>query len=165
MLLDLHFLSSCLCKYKHSVLFRSIRLGDQHTENFSGSPVKAKCMNTSGYPAILAVTIPEGLQQMCGTKSFADHWLAYLDDFLLCAPTREEAERDNRALLSRRSSLGSSVNCTKNIRIKSIWYLKINFVSFRAFLSQERVVTFRQHLTLFHQGNLVSGGTQEGRVR
>lgn len=65
---------------------------------------------------------------------------AYLDDFLLCAPSREEAERDTWRLVVRLHSLGFSIDHTKSVLspTQNIEYLglKINSVSFRVFCGE-----------------------------
>ncbi|XP_051815406.1 uncharacterized protein LOC127537286 [Acanthochromis polyacanthus] len=85
---------------------------------------------------------------------------AYLDDFLLCAPNKENVEKDTRGLIDRLSSLGFSINPLKSCLspTQKIEYLglEIDSVSFRSFLSHARVEKFRQHLALFRRGSSVS---------
>ncbi len=185
-ILDLRFLNSHLRKYKfrmltHNVLFRSIQPGDW----FTSIDLQDAYFHVSIYPAHRKFlrfafqgvayeyqTLPFGLSlaprvfskcveaalnpmRATGLRVFA-----YLDDFLLCAPSREEAERDTVTLLNRLSSLGFSINHAKSVLFptQNIEYLglEINSVSFRAFLSQDRVGKFRQQLALFHSGSVVS---------
>lgn len=90
--------------------------------------------------------------------------LAYLVDFLLCAPSREEVERDAQVLLSSLSGLGFSVNQVLS-PTQTIEYLglEINSVYFQAFLSQDRVEKFHQHLVKMDASLTGWGAVLKGR--
>ncbi|KAJ8349112.1 hypothetical protein SKAU_G00277010 [Synaphobranchus kaupii] len=70
------------------------------------------------------------------------------------------AVRNTQSLLSHLSELGFSVNREKSILTPThcIEYLglKLDAVSYRAYLSQSRVEKFVQQLALFHRGNTVT---------
>lgn len=85
---------------------------------------------------------------------------AYLDDYLVCAHSRERARLDTEILTSHLTNLGFRINYSKSQLIPSqeIEYLglRINSVSYRAMLSQRRIIAFYQCLAQFRRGNLVS---------
>ncbi|XP_076155099.1 uncharacterized protein LOC143138537 [Alosa pseudoharengus] len=85
---------------------------------------------------------------------------AFLDDYLLCAATREQAQLHTAALIGHLSSLGFNINHTKSHLSPSqtIEYLgvQIDSLSFRATLSEERIKAFHQCLSLFRRNKTVS---------
>lgn len=84
---------------------------------------------------------------------------AFLDDYLICCPTRAQSERDTRKLVSHLVNLGFSINFTKSCLnpCQDIEYLgvRINSITYHATLSQRRVESFRQCLTQFQEGKCV----------
>ncbi|XP_058483844.1 uncharacterized protein LOC131459867 [Solea solea] len=133
-ILDLRCLNLHLRKYKfkmltHNVLFRSIRPGDWFTSvdlqdayfHISIYPAHRKYLRFAFKGAAYEYqTLPFGLSlaprvfskcveaALNPVRASGLRVFAYLDDFLLCAPSREEAGRDTQRLIVRLSSLGFS---------------------------------------------------------
>ena len=139
-ILDLRCLNLHLRKYKfrmltHNVLFRSIRPGDWFTSvdlqdayfHISIYPAHRKYLRfafrgtvyeyqtlpfgLSLAPRVFSKCVEAALNPMraSGLRVFA-----YLDDFLLCAPSREDAEIDTQRLVDRLHGLGFSINLSKS---------------------------------------------------
>nr|XP_055040043.1 uncharacterized protein LOC129427314 [Misgurnus anguillicaudatus] len=85
---------------------------------------------------------------------------AYLDDLLLCAPSRVQAERDTEKLVSHLVNLGFNINEAKSCLVptQEIIYLglRLNSARYLAFLSEEQIKSIRGCLALFQKGNKVS---------
>lgn len=83
--------------------------------------------------------------------------LTFLDDWLLCASSAQEAARDTAALLTHLTALGFSINerksCLEPAQDVKFLGLQLNSVSYRATLSLERITAFRQCLALFQRGS------------
>ena len=83
----------------------------------------------------------------------------YLDDWLICARTRERAEQDTTALLGHVERLGLTVNYGKSCLIPSqqVLFLGITLdsVQMLAFPSQRRVEAILQILLHFRQDRMV----------
>ncbi|XP_029963540.1 uncharacterized protein LOC115400030 [Salarias fasciatus] len=185
-ILDLRFLNLHLRKYKfkmltHKVLFRSIHPGDWFTSvdlqdayfhisiypahrkylrfAFKGTAYEYQTLpfGLSLAPRVFSKCVEAALNPM---RASGFRVFAYLDDFLLCASSKEKSERDTRKLMDRLYSLGFNINPVKSClsptqRIEYLG-LEIDSVSFRGFLSHARVKKFRQHLALFRRGRSVS---------
>lgn len=181
LILDLRRLNLHLRKYKlkmltHNVLIRSIRPGEWFTSvdlqdaysHISIYQAHRKCLRfpfkgtayeyqtlpfgLSLAPRVFSKCVEAALNPM---RALGLRVFAYLDDFLLCAPSRENAEIDMQKLIDRVHSLGFNINLCKSFlsptqRIEYLG-LEINSVSFRVFLSPAWVEKFRQHLALFHE--------------
>ncbi|KAI2645853.1 Transposon Ty3-G Gag-Pol polyprotein [Labeo rohita] len=84
---------------------------------------------------------------------------AYLDDLLLCSPSRQQAETDTKSLVSHLVSLGFKINETKSCLVptQEIVYLglRLNSDQYQAFLSEERIRSIRGCLSLFQKGRKV----------
>ncbi|XP_056307255.1 uncharacterized protein LOC130219008 [Danio aesculapii] len=182
-ILDLRALNKHLRKYKFKMLTvgaltRSIRRGDW----FASIDLKDAYFHISIYPAhrkylrfsfqnevFEFVTLPFGLSlaprvfSRCMEAALSPlrhkglRISAYLDDYLICARTRERAERDAETLSSH---LGFRINNAKSQLIPSqeIEYLglRLDSVTYRAMLSERRITAFGLCLTHFRKGNLVS---------
>ncbi|KAI2661669.1 enzymatic polyprotein [Labeo rohita] len=84
---------------------------------------------------------------------------AYLDDLLLCSPSRQQAETDTKMLVSHLESLGFKINKTKSCLVptQEIVYLGLRLKSdqYQAFLSKECIRSIRGCLSLFQKGRKV----------
>ncbi|XP_073677299.1 uncharacterized protein [Garra rufa] len=84
---------------------------------------------------------------------------AYLDDLLLCSPSRQQAETDTKMLVSHLTILGFKINETKSCLMptQEIVYLglRLNSDQYQAFLSEERIRSIRSCLSLFQEGSKV----------
>ncbi|KAL0149855.1 hypothetical protein M9458_054903, partial [Cirrhinus mrigala] len=82
--------------------------------------------------------------------------LPYLDDWLLCTPTRQQAMQDSKLLLRHMQKLGFSVNETKSclIPVQTTVFIgmTLNSCLMSASLSQERVTNILQLLAHFQPG-------------
>lgn len=100
---------------------------------------------------VWALTCPKRLQQVCISSSECDVSSQPLGaNFLLCAPSREESERDTQTLLGTFYNLAYTVTQRVfSLPLKSIESLdlEIDSVSFQKIC---------QPLVLFHWGNLIS---------
>ncbi|KAL0151550.1 hypothetical protein M9458_053132 [Cirrhinus mrigala] len=84
---------------------------------------------------------------------------AYLDNLLLCSPSRQQAETDTKMLVSHLERLGFKINETKSCLVptQEIVYLglRLNSDQYQAFLSEERIRSIRSCLSLFQKGRKV----------
>ncbi|KAI2662102.1 Gag-Pol polyprotein [Labeo rohita] len=186
LILDLHALNKHLRKYKFKMLTvgaltRSIRRGDW----FATVDLKDAYFHISVYPAHRKylrfsfqnevyefVTLPFGLSlaprafSRCIEAALSPlrrkglRISAYLDDYPICAHSRECTERDIVMLTSHLMNLGFRINYAKSHLIPSqeIEYLglRIDSVEYRAMLSERRIMAFYQCLARFRVGNMVS---------
>ncbi|KAL0199690.1 hypothetical protein M9458_002877, partial [Cirrhinus mrigala] len=185
-ILDLRAPNKHLRKYKFKMLTvgaltRSVRRGDW----FATVDLKDAYFHISVYPAHRKylrfsfqnevyefVTLPFGLSlaprafSRCIEAALSPlrhkglRISAYLDDYLICAHSRERAERDIEMLTSHLTNLGFRINYAKSQLIPSqeIEYLglRIDSVEYRAMLSERRIMAFYQCLARFRVGNMVS---------
>ncbi|XP_073725558.1 kinesin-like protein KIF6 isoform X3 [Misgurnus anguillicaudatus] len=184
--LDLRVLNKHLRKYKFrmltvAALTRAIRRDDWFTAidlkdayfHISIYPAHRKYLRFSFQSEVYEfVTLPFGLSlaprvfTKCMETALSPlrrrglRIYAYLDDYLICAHSRERAERDTEMLTSHLMNLGFRINYAKSQLIPSreIKYLglRIDSVAYRTMLSERRIIAFYQCLALFRLGNLVS---------
>ncbi|XP_049326792.1 uncharacterized protein LOC125787056 [Astyanax mexicanus] len=85
---------------------------------------------------------------------------SYLDDYLVCSCSREQALRDSNTVLNHLKNLGFKINWNKSLLEPSqhtdYLGLTINSFSYRVRLSERRVTSFEQCLSRFRMGKVVS---------
>ena len=85
---------------------------------------------------------------------------SYIDDYLICSHSREQAVRDSATVINHLTDLGFNINWTKSrvepAQCTDYLGLNINSLSYRVTLSEARVASLTQCLSLFRLGKAVS---------
>ena len=185
-ILDLRVLNRHLRKYTfrmltHKVLCQSIRPGDW----FVTIDLKDAYFHIAIYPAHRKFlrfafqgkayeyqAIPFGLSlaprvfskcveaALSPLRSRGIRIFSYIDDYLICARSREQAVRDSATVINHLRDLGFNINWAKSrvVPAQCTEYLglNINSLSYRVTLSEGRLTSLTQCLSLFKMGKVVS---------
>ncbi|XP_065137013.2 uncharacterized protein [Paramisgurnus dabryanus] len=85
--------------------------------------------------------------------------LSYIDDYLICSSSREQAIKDAETVLNHLSDLGFRINMIKSRLVPSqqtaYLGLNLNSLSYRVTLTEERIESFTQCLARFQKGKVV----------
>ena len=85
---------------------------------------------------------------------------SYLDDYLICSSSREQALRDSTTVVNHLRTLGFSINWEKSrvdpAQCAEYLGLHIDSLSYRVTLSERRLTSLTQCLSLFRRGETVS---------
>ncbi|XP_034564504.1 uncharacterized protein LOC117830473 [Notolabrus celidotus] len=185
-ILDLRVLNKHLRKYTfrmltHKVLCRSIRPGDW----FVTIDLADAYFHIAIYPshrrflrfayqgkAYEYQVIPFGLAlaprvftkcveaALSPLRSSGIRIFSYIDDYLICSHSREQAIRDSAAVTGHLRNLGFNINWGKS-RLQPSQYteylgLSINSLSYRVTLSEGRLTSLMHCLSLFERGKVIS---------
>ncbi|XP_034567334.1 uncharacterized protein LOC117832353 [Notolabrus celidotus] len=184
-ILDLRVLNKHLQKYTfrmltHKVLCRSIRPGDW----FVTIDLTDAYFNIAIYPshrrflkfayqgkAYEYQVIPFGLalaprvftkcvEAALSLRSSSIRIFSYIDDYLICSHSREQAIRDSAVVTGHLRNLGFNINWGKS-RLQPSQYteylgLSINSLSYRVTLSEGRLMSLMHCLSLFEWGKVIS---------